>query len=218
MLDCTDCRSACLPGRHGFTLVELLVVITIIAVLIALLLPAVQAAREAARQVQCKNNLKQLAIGCLQHRERRQAAALGRTAMAYPSWLRMFANADTPLTAGRTDYAANSGQTVFDMLWFAPSSVPPFSTLSGYSPGNDATAGPATLALGDSAAVAAQFNSIAQQAWGVIYSGSLIRMSDVTDGSSNTYLLGEKHLACGWENNYGDRQSDSWGDCPLWAG
>jgi prepilin-type N-terminal cleavage/methylation domain-containing protein/prepilin-type processing-associated H-X9-DG protein len=61
------CRFYAPCGKTAFTLVELLVVITIIAILIALLLPAVQAAREAARQLQCKNNLKQLALGCLQH-------------------------------------------------------------------------------------------------------------------------------------------------------
>lgn len=63
---------------RGFTLLEMLVVISIIGVLVGLLLPAIQAAREAARREGCANNLKQIGLAMQSYETSHKAFPPGR--------------------------------------------------------------------------------------------------------------------------------------------
>ena len=54
-------------ARHGFTLVELLVVVAIIAILASILFPVFSRARESARRATCQSNLKQIGLGIMQY-------------------------------------------------------------------------------------------------------------------------------------------------------
>ena len=76
--------------RHGFTLLELLVVISIIAMLMSLILPAIQNARRAARRTECLNNLRNCSVAMASYVEaqRRYPAAgywAGIPGSRYPS-------------------------------------------------------------------------------------------------------------------------------------
>jgi prepilin-type N-terminal cleavage/methylation domain-containing protein/prepilin-type processing-associated H-X9-DG protein len=72
-------RASETSNRHGFSLIELLVVISIIAVLAALLLPAISIVRETAVSVSCSNNLRQLGMGSLAYANENDGMLMDRT-------------------------------------------------------------------------------------------------------------------------------------------
>jgi prepilin-type N-terminal cleavage/methylation domain-containing protein/prepilin-type processing-associated H-X9-DG protein len=94
-------------GRHGFTLVELLVVISIITTLVALLLPAINAARAASRRTECANNLRQFGVGFQTH-----AVNNGRLCTGAFDWVHDGAVTETGWVAD----LVNMGSAVGNML------------------------------------------------------------------------------------------------------
>ena len=233
--------------QSGFTLVELLVVITIIGILISLLLPAVQSAREAARRVQCQNNLKQLGLGVLLHHEAqgffptggKYCRAIGDPDAGFRSYLDTngsFAGQPggwlyniLPYIEQSAVHDLGAGRTASEKraLWsdqvtkpitivFCPTRRRPgawgLGSWAGTNPTYDNIDCPDLLARNDYAVncgdtaykpTPGDFSTHT----GISYYASEIRMADVKDGSSNTYLAGEKsinpdHYLTGFD--YGD--------------
>jgi prepilin-type N-terminal cleavage/methylation domain-containing protein len=209
-----------LRGKAGFTLVELLVVIAIIGVLIALLLPAVQAAREAARRTQCANHLKQLGLGAQNFHDTRLFLPPSR--LGNPSgsadWL-TWAVVIMPFIEQRNNYDrwnekigyGNHPVAVTKVaipIYFCPSRRPPTMAWSNDTPSGGLSDFAACAGRGQQDGVNANGN-IQPNATGAMIGGrwvidstgntllewqGMIPLKMITDGTSNTFMMGEKHV------------------------
>jgi prepilin-type N-terminal cleavage/methylation domain-containing protein len=207
----------------GFTLVELLVVITIIGILIALLLPAVQAARESARRGQCLNNLKQIGLAFHSHH-----SAYG----CFPSGgLGPSGAGDRTITNGLpANYKTQCWGWCYQILPYIEqtnlwSYMTPGTNENGdpniisspittyYCPSRARQKVVASIAVSDYAGNGGSFGWCTLTGSGVSLdgvltpsvTGPLVSFANITDGSSNTLLVGEKWMYKDW---YSDRNSD----------
>jgi prepilin-type N-terminal cleavage/methylation domain-containing protein len=199
-------------GHAGFTLIELLVVITIIAILIGVLLPAVQAARESARRAQCANNLKQMGVALHLYHDAvgvfppAYLSAVKNLGDEYPElgpgwgWVSMILNYleqaslfnSINFTMPITDAACVTARRVVLATYLCPSSTPdgPVSLRNGEK-------GPVVIsdiAPGQYLASAGQWEieDVPAANNGVFYRGSRIGLRDITDGTGQTLLTGER--------------------------
>jgi prepilin-type N-terminal cleavage/methylation domain-containing protein/prepilin-type processing-associated H-X9-DG protein len=185
-------------NRHGFTLVELLVTFGVIAVLIALLLSAVQAARQTAARIECQSRLRQLALalhayhdarGCFPEGHRSFASAMplsGWTLSVLP-YLEQSALAAQAEADYRAQYfpllPPHPGLSVVVKAFLCPADGRVVTPQRGQRSGMLAAF---TSYLGVAGLDAVEARD------GVLHQGSTTRLADITDGSSNTLLLGER--------------------------
>jgi prepilin-type processing-associated H-X9-DG protein len=173
--------------------------------LIALLLPAVQAARESARRSQCTNNLKQLGLGAHSFHDTKKFLPPSRLGTDYVTWAVVM----LPYIGEQNYYSQWDVRMPYVQhtaavtrrgvpTYFCPTRRAPDSFFSNDNPSGG---------LSDYAACAGSGTGDGVNASGVMLlaetkiSGNLITewkgvvsMARIKDGTSNTFLIGEKHI------------------------
>jgi prepilin-type N-terminal cleavage/methylation domain-containing protein/prepilin-type processing-associated H-X9-DG protein len=202
--------------RPAFTLIELLVVIAIIAVLIALLVPAVQKVREAAARTQCANHLKQIGLALHGYHAAHGRLPPGRGAplpAIFSTHAYLLPHLEQTAVAGRVDYAQapatfSVGPTVtYDGAANFPAAS---TTVTVFACPSDPAGGrvPGGAYGGTSYAACAGSGTATYgtltRADGVFYLGSRTRLTDISDGTSNTAAFSERLLGAGPAGTAGD--------------